>query len=1767
MAKLKDGTRVYGDAKVDQTLTVGNIAITGNLIVQGTTTSIDTTVTRVEDPIFELGGGANGAALTTNDAKERGILMHYFDGGAAVDAFMGWHTSNGQFEFGSAATETSGNIVVGTYGNIKAGVFFGDGGGLSNINGGNVNGDVAAANYANYAGTVTGSAQSNITSVGTLTGLTVGNSTANTVFGNGTITATGNINTGSSIIANGATSQFILGTSANTAVANIYGNLNVTGTITGTLDATIGAKGPSNAVQFNDAGNVNGTAGLEFAKSSNTLTVGANITLSSDFGYANIGGNINLGGSIVDTNSNGIELYSDDSAKLNYSDNAHVTVNSTGVLITAGDYRANLYTGNGQFAITDTFSAVGGDFTINSDANVNAAGYGSFSELYITDAIGSDGQINYINGTDGAIAGDSNFTYSAGTLYAPNTEISGNANIQGNITTKFAGGSSGNLLTTDTSGNIVTSNISFGSDLLTVGNANVVNNLTAGNLQVTGLGTTGALLYTSDIGGNVTESSTLTYTSGTLHTANLTASGNILGNTVSANNFSNTQIAFANIDHTLVGDASFTYNSGTSTLAANSVVVSTSLTGAKVSANNLSSTQIAYANIDHTLVGDSSFTYNDGTSTLAANSVVASTGVTAAKVTANNISDTSVPFANVDHTLISDSSFTYNSGTSTLAANNFTATVNVTAGNVYANSGTVKATTLIGTLDSTSSNQANITNVGTLGNLAVSGNANVGGLLTDNLYYSNGQPWDLQQAAGSNTEIQFNTNDNFDSSANFTFNPTSSLFTVTGNANVTGKITTSTANVDNTLYFGEGSQLYDDGGLNISGNTGVGIYAGGTTNNVSISTNDYTVTLDHTGNLTFDGEVSTLGNVAKANIANISTRVITPTVESPDSVDLTLTVNSAHTNGNIVLAPGASGVVEVSGAKITGLAEPTADNHAATKGYVDHVAQGLHVHGPAAVATTANLAGYNGTSHIFSGLSSLIIDGYTVLDMDRVLVKNQVTQSQNGIYDYDAGAGTLTRSADSNSAAEFAGGDFCFVINGDTQGDTGWVQTEVVTTLNSDNIIFQQFSGAGSYTANENYGMKLDGTVFRTKIDAYVAADIANNVPAMGTMTYKNGNIAVDDNAVFISPNIGNATGYSLELTGNLVALNANFGGTVFSNGNITLGAGSFVNGDVHGNISGNIKVSGSNGSLQFAANVMNHSGTYYGDLANDGANLTYVGGVLTVNVGNGGNVVTDHLTGTIETSSQPNITSVGTLDYLNVSTAGSGNGYVTATQVNTDNLYKADGTTPWDFAMAAGSTGQIQFHGAGADLDASANLSFDTGTNNLTVNGNIITGTGSGGNISGANVISATTVSATGDVSGGTLTGNLTTANQSNITTVGTLLSLTVANGGGGNILADNIAVVSGGQIGLSTSYLYGDGSNITGVTATSIDAGNLTGTTLSSNVLYSSLTSVGTLSSLEVTNDIVSDMGSVHANSGMVSAAYLYGDGSNISSITGANVTGYVENANIANIAYAVDAGNITGTTLASGVTGSSLTSVGTLGSLTVTNDITSTSGAILAANIGNSSTYLHGDGSNITGVTASSMDAGNLTGSTLSSNVTSSSLTSVGTLNGLTATNTIDFTGASNVALGDIGNVHVGGGTSGQYLQTNGSGSLTWSTIDLSMIDNGTSNVAVALNGNVTIAVAGATIITVDGNGANVTGIITATGNITGDNIISNNYVIANSTDDATDAITGAITTPGGISAQGNIYTGDALGFAHGSGNTDSAAYIKYNATAGSIDFIFN
>jgi hypothetical protein len=84
----------------------------------------------------------------------------------------------------------------------------------------------------------------------------------------------------------------------------------------------------------------------------------------------------------------------------------------------------------------------------------------------------------------------------------------------------------------------------------------------------------------------------------------------------------------------------------------------------------------------------------------------------------------------------------------------------------------------------------------------------------------------------------------------------------------------------------------------------------------------------------------------------------------------------------------------------------------------------------------------------------------------RVLVKNQSTSSQNGIYVFNGTA--LVRASDFDSPAEIDGGDFVFVTGGTSNDNTGWVQTEIVGTIGSDPITFSQFSGAGAITAGTN---------------------------------------------------------------------------------------------------------------------------------------------------------------------------------------------------------------------------------------------------------------------------------------------------------------------------------------------------------------------------------------------------------------------------------------------------------------------------------------------------------------------------------------------------------------------------------------------------------------------------------------------------------------------------------------------------------------------------
>ena len=157
--------------------------------------------------------------------------------------------------------------------------------------------------------------------------------------------------------------------------------------------------------------------------------------------------------------------------------------------------------------------------------------------------------------------------------------------------------------------------------------------------------------------------------------------------------------------------------------------------------------------------------------------------------------------------------------------------------------------------------------------------------------------------------------------------------------------------------------------------------------------------------------------------------------------------------------------VSMNSNKLTNLADPTSNQDAATKAYVDAAARGLDYKESVRAATTANIT--------LSGTQT--IDGVSCVAGNRVLVKNQSTGSQNGIYVVAAGAWSRATDADAN--AEVTTGMFTFVEEGTTNGAKQFVLTTTGTiTVGTTALTFTQFGGGTSYTAGNGIG--LSGSSF-----------------------------------------------------------------------------------------------------------------------------------------------------------------------------------------------------------------------------------------------------------------------------------------------------------------------------------------------------------------------------------------------------------------------------------------------------------------------------------------------------------------------------------------------------------------------------------------------------------------------------------------------------------------------------------------------------------------
>ena len=390
-------------------------------------------------------------------------------------------------------------------------------------------------------------------------------------------------------------------------------------------------------------------------------------------------------------------------------------------------------------------------------------------------------------------------------------------------------------------------------------------------------------------------------------------------------------------------------------------------------------------------------------------------------------------------------------------------------------------------------------------------------------------------------------------------------------------------------------------------------------------------------NKTISGATNTLTNIANASLTNSSVTV-----------------------GTTAIALGASSLTLGGLTSVAVTQDPVSALQLATKQYVDAVAEGLHVHAACAAATTGTLASItggtvtynNGTAGVGATLTLsvalTVLDGYTLLNGDRVLVKNEATQANNGIYTWATGGTVLTRATDFDTAAEMASGDFTFVTNGTLYANTGWVQTDPVTVVGTSPVTWVQFSGAGAYTAGT--GLTLAGTQFSITNTA-VTAGAYGSATQVGTFTVNaQGQLTLAGNTT-VTPAVGSITGLG---TGVATALAVNVGtaGAFVVNGGAlgTPSSGTVTNltGTASININGTV---GATTATTGAFTTISASGVITSTIATGTAPFTVASTTQVANL----NAAT---AGTATNATNTAITAVtsGATNYLTFVTATSGN-------------------------------------------------------------------------------------------------------------------------------------------------------------------------------------------------------------------------------------------------------------------------------------------------------------------------------------------------------------------------------------------------------------------------------------------------------------------------------------------------------------------------------
>ncbi len=395
--------------------------------------------------------------------------------------------------------------------------------------------------------------------------------------------------------------------------------------------------------------------------------------------------------------------------------------------------------------------------------------------------------------------------------------------------------------------------------------------------------------------------------------------------------------------------------------------------------------------------------------------------------------------------------------------------------------------------------------------------------------------------------------------------------------------------------------------ITLDGDTGTDTYntaetltfAGGAGMDTVVTDNNIEIQANTLTNANLSGSAA----ISNANLANPTTTLGTSTLTLGQSTlsidglqslivdDITIdgqTMSTTAGNKDINLSPHGVGTVIVP----TGYEDRSGfvDESLANKAYVDQVAQGLDAKPSVKVASTANiLATYsNGTAGVGATLTStsngaISIDGVSPIVNDRILIKDQTTATQNGIYIVSTiGDGStafvLTRATPEDQPAELSGGSFVFVEEGTIGGDNGYVFTHTgLPTFGTTTLDVSQFSGAGQVVAGDalsKSGNRLDVEVDNSSMEVNAdqlrvkALGITNSMLAGSIDGAKIENFTFSDETSSLgSVQIGNAmeflagegintiaSGNTLQIEGEL-ASTSNIGVASFFTDNFSVGA------------------------------------------------------------------------------------------------------------------------------------------------------------------------------------------------------------------------------------------------------------------------------------------------------------------------------------------------------------------------------------------------------------------------------------------------------------------------------------------------------------------------------------------------------------------------------------------------------------------------------------